>query len=620
MKKKKKDIFFEEALAEEWKDDINFFEVELSSESLFYAGFLILILSLVVLGRIIFLNVVLGKNFQEQAQINSGQKEFIIPPRGLIYDRNGKILAQNQIAFSAFLNIENFIKNEDLQQKTLEIIEKNFGISKSDFENLIKERLSSNVLTPILISSDLTHEQILFLQRENLPTIQIKESFKRFYPYGEYFSTVLGYVGYPDLLDLKQKNYLKPQFLTGKTGIEAYYDKELVGEPGIILNIRDAKGKILSTNKAQDVKPGKDLNLTIDAELQEYLYKRMKEGLEFLGRESGAGLILNPQNGEVLAMVSFPSFDNNIFLQPSKREEIQKILNNANKPLFNRVISGVYAPGSTIKPLVGIAGLKEGVITPERKIFSPGYLDIPNPYDPLKPTRFLDWRYQGEVNLYSAIAQSSNVYFYIVGGGFGDISGLGISRLIEWWKKFGLGQKTNIDLIGESTGFLPTPQWHKKVFGREWLIGDTYNVSIGQGDLGVTPIQLLNYISAIGNGGKIYRPHLLKDLQPEVLIDLSYLKPEIEEVKKGMVETITSPLGTAHLMADLLLEIAGKTGSAQIEGNKFENAFFVGLAPKDNPQIAILILVEKARQGSLNAVPIAKDVLGWYYENRMKNK
>jgi penicillin-binding protein 2 len=620
MKKKKKDIFFEEALAEEWKDDINFFEVELSSGPLFYAGFLILILSLIILGRIIFLNVVLGKNFQEQAQINSGQKEFILPPRGLIYDRNGKILAQNQIAFSAFLNIENFIKNEDLQQKTLEIIEKNFGISKSDFENLIKERLSSNVLTPILISSDLTHEQILFLQRENLPTIQIKESFKRFYPYGEYFSTVLGYVGYPDLSDLKQKNYLKPQFLTGKTGIEAYYDKELVGEPGIILNIRDAKGKILSTNKAQDVKPGKDLNLTIDVELQEYLYKRMKEGLEFLGRESGAGLILNPQNGEVLAMVSFPSFDNNIFLQPQKKEEIQKILNDTNRPLFNRVISGVYAPGSTIKPLVGVAGLKEGVITPEKKIFSPGYLDVPNPYNPSKPTRFLDWRYQGEVNLYSAIAQSSNVYFYIVGGGFGDISGLGISRLIEWWKKFGLGQKTNIDLIGESTGFLPTPQWHKKVFGREWLIGDTYNVSIGQGDLGVTPLQLLNYISAIGNGGKIYKPHLLKDLQPEVLIDLSYLKPEIEEVKKGMVETITSPLGTAHLMTDLPFEIAGKTGSAQIEGNKFENAFFVGFAPKDNPQIAILILVEKARQGSLNAVPIAKDVLNWYYENRMKNK
>jgi len=620
MKKKKKDIFFEEALAEEWKDDINFFEVELSSGPLFYAGFLILILSLIILGRIIFLNVVLGKNFQEQAQINSGQKEFILPPRGLIYDRNGKILAQNQIAFSAFLNIENFIKNEDLQQKTLEIIEKNFGISKSDFENLIKERLSSNVLTPILISSDLTHEQILFLQRENLPTIQIKESFKRFYPYGEYFSTFLGYVGYPDLLDLKQKNYLKPQFLTGKTGIEAYYDKELVGEPGIILNIRDAKGKILSTTKAQDVKPGKDLNLTIDAELQEYLYKRIKEGLEFLGRESGAGLILNPQNGEVLAMVSFPSFDNNIFLQPQKKEEIQKILNDANKPLFNRVISGIYAPGSTIKPLVGVAGLKEGVITPEKKIFSPGYLDVPNPYNPSKPTRFLDWRYQGEVNLYSAIAQSSNVYFYIVGGGFGDISGLGISRLIEWWKKFGLGQKTNIDLIGESTGFLPTPQWHKKVFGREWLIGDTYNVSIGQGDLGVTPLQLLNYISAIGNGGKIYKPHLLKDLQPEVLIDLSYLKPEIEEVKKGMVETITSPLGTAHLMIDLPFEIAGKTGSAQIEGNKYENAFFVGFAPKDNPQIAILILVEKARQGSLNAVPIAKDVLNWYYENRMKNK
>ncbi|MGC8776173.1 MAG: penicillin-binding protein 2 [Minisyncoccia bacterium] len=615
----KDDLFFEEALGDEWDKDIRIFEVELSNKPFLYVGIFIIILGLIFVFRLGFLNLVLGKDLSQKAEINSGKKELILPPRGIIYDRFGKVLAENKLSSEALLDINEFIKNPELEDEILKNIEKILGIPANDLLDLINERIQSNLTDPIVLKSNLTQQEIIALNTLNLKSVQIRQGYTRFYPDGEVFSSILGYVGLPSKQDLNIKNYLTNQIFTGKAGIEYQYDQDLVGEPGIILNQRDALGKILSTINAKNPTPGKNLNLTIDYDLQKYLFNRMAEGLKSLDRNSGAAIALDPKSGEVLAMVSFPSYDNNIFIDSSKHKEVLEIINDKSLPLFNRAISGSYAPGSTIKPLVGIAALAEKIISPTKTIFSPGYLDVPNPYNPSAPTRFLDWRYQGDVNLYSAIAQSSNVYFYVVGGGFGDIRGLGINKLIEWWKKFGLGEKTGIDLPGEIKGFLPTPEWHQKTLKRPWLLGDTYNASIGQGDLGVTPIQLINYISAIANGGKIFKPHLLKkDNSGEVLADLSYLSSEINEVKKGMIQTISSPLGTAHLMNDLPMQVAGKTGSAQIQQNKAENAFFVGFAPADNPQIALLVLVEKSRQGSLNAVPIAKDVFQWFYENRIK--
>lgn len=612
------DIFFEDALSDEWSKDRGIVEVEFSNKPFLYAGVFVLILGLIFIFRTFFLNIVLGNSFLEKAEINSGVKELILPPRGIIYDRNGKVLAENKLSYEALLDINEFIKNPDLEDKTLKNIENILRIYSGDLLNLINEKINSNLTDPVVLKSNLTQDEIIALNSLNLKTIKIKQNYSRFYPDGEVFSSVLGYVGWPSKDDLNQKKYLTSQIFTGKAGIEYEYDKDLVGKPGVILNKIDALGKILLTTKVNDPLPGKNLTLTIDADLQKYLFDRMKRGLESLGRNSGGAIALNPKTGEVLAMVSFPTYDNNIFIDPLQKKEVLKIINDKSLPLFNRTISGIYAPGSTIKPLVGIAALSEKVISPTKTFFSPGYLDVPNPYNPLKPTRFLDWRYQGDVNLYSAIAQSSNVYFYIVGGGFGDFQGLGINKLIEWWQKFGLGKKTNIDLPNEQTGFIPTPDWHKEKLKRPWLLGDTYNVSIGQGDLKVTLIQLINYISSIANDGKLFKPHLLKDKPSEVLADLSFLSNEINEVKKGMIQTINSPLGTAHLMSDLKFQVAGKTGSAQIQQNKAENAFFVGFAPAEDPQIALLILVENSREGSLNAVPIAKDVLNWFYENRIK--
>jgi penicillin-binding protein 2 len=329
-------------------------------------------------------------------------------------------------------------------------------------------------------------------------------------------------------------------------------------------------------------------------------------------------------------LVSLPSFDNN---------EIKSAdLINPAKPFFNRVVSGEYAPGSTIKPLVAFAALKENLISPEKEIFSAGYIEIPNPYNPDKPSRFPDWKANGWVNLYSAIARSCNIYFYAVGGGFEDVNGLGIKRLKEYWGKFGLGQKTGIDLPGEKPGFLPDENTKEESGGEIWRIGDTYNVSIGQGDLLVTPIQLINYVSAIANNGKIYRPFLVdkitdgsgnvaKEISPEILADFPEDLENIKLIQRGMLDTVGKSYGTASLLSGLPIPVAAKTGTAQIEGNKKINALFVGYLPVEalakagapiEKQIAILVLVEDAREGGMNAVPVANEVFGWYYENRIK--
>ena len=340
------------------------------------------------------------------------------------------------------------------------------------------------------------------------------------------------------------------------------------------------------------------------------------------------GIALNPKTGEVLSLISLPSFDNNIFGEAGKNQERIKLINSGLKPMFNRAVSGVYTPGSVIKPVVAVAGLKEGVIDTGTKVFSAGFIEIPNPYNPDQPSRFLDWKAHGWVDVYSALARSSNIFFYAVGGGFGDIKGLGIDRLNQYWREFGLGKKTGIDLGAESAGFLPNPDLKEKKSGDIWRIGDTYNVTIGQGDLMVTPLQILSQIASMANGGKFFKPYLLEKIEdtygktlmetrPSVLLDNSSLEDYFKEVRKGMEDAVSKPYGTANMLSVLPIKAAGKTGSSQVSNNTKTNAFFIGYMPADDPQIAVLVLIEDAKEGSLNAVPVGKDALEWYYYNRL---
>jgi len=613
------DIDFEESLSEDWSKDLDVVEITIGKSPMLWLTLAISIIGILTGGRLLYLGILENGVYSAKAGANLNVVKSISAPRGIILDRYGKVIADNRAVFRALLDIREFIRNKDLDVPTLEAIQNILNLDPDQVLSFIQDPKNSlsDYTLPVVLSPDLTQEQVLKLKSLGLKTLIVENGYLRSYPMGREFASILGYTSLTSADDLKANPSLTNEDFVGKAGLEAYYDSELQGKPGKIVQFRNARGEILGETQKSNPEAPPPLRTSIDSEFQKYFYDRLSQALRSLGRTTGVGMAMNPETGEILSMVNLPSYDNNIFTEAAKTDERQNVVTSELRPLFNRAVSGAYSPGSTIKPLVGVAALTEGIISSTRTIFSPGYLDIPNPYDSSKTTRYLDWRYQGSVDMSSAIAQSSDVYFYEVGGGWADIKGLGISRLLIWWKKFGMGEKSGIDFPGEYKGFLPDPDWKQRYFKTPWLLGDTFNVSIGQGDLQITPVQLLNYISAIANGGKLYEPHIkIKD--PKVNHDLSQYLPAIQEVQKGMREAVTSKLGTANSLSDLSFPTAAKTGSAQIQNNTKENAFFVGYAPLDNPQIAILILVEHAKEGSLNAVPVGKDVLRWYYENRIK--
>ncbi|MEX2054328.1 MAG: penicillin-binding transpeptidase domain-containing protein [Candidatus Colwellbacteria bacterium] len=563
----------------------------------------------IVFLRIGYMSIVKGSAYKARSQDNLHQTIPLIAPRGDIVDRNGQPLVRNKPVFSVFLQIDQMIKNNE-QEAVLRATQEILGVNEEKVIKLIQDTNLENI-GDIIIATDITRDQVIATESQGLKSLNVEQSFKR-----EYISVALSHiVGYTGLVsdqDLENDDDLVLNDTIGRSSLELYYDTLLRGENGRVTILSNSSGDIAEVLRTKDPIPGEALKTTIDKELQEYFYSRMISGLNALGRTSGVGLAIDPRNGEVLALLSFPSYDGN---------DVSRYLNNPQKPLFNRAVAGVYNPGSTIKPLHAAAALHEGVVSPSSQFYSSGYIEIPNPYNVDLPSRFVDWKAHGWVNVYSALARSSNVYFYIIGGGFQDQMGLGIERLGEYWRKFGLGAPTGIDLPGESSGFLPDPEEKEQRTNDIWRVGDTYNVSIGQGDLAITPLRLLSAIAAIGNGGIAYVPHLLMNNDPRLLLDIRDMGTALAQVRQGMRDASTQQYGTANLLGDIPMYIGAKTGSAQVSGNTKTNALVVAYGARDeglDPEIAILVLVEDAREGSLNTVPIARDVLRWYYENRIQ--
>ncbi len=618
---KKNEIELEDILTDHAAEE-DFVEVPVGDRAFRTMMLLALVLSLVVVYQVLYLNVFQGSFYDHRALVNMSDPNVQIAPRGIIYDRTGKALVQNVTSFNVFLTPGSLPDDPSARSA---IIAQAAGILGLD-QNAILEELGAkdwSLSDKLPLKEDVNHDELVALSAANLAGVDVESGFKQSPVTPLDLSHVLGYTGLVGESDLKANQDLTVDDQVGRAGLEAEYDAYLRGTDGEKLVLSNAAGKAQTERTVRLPSPGDDVTTYIDAGLQEYFYNDLQADIRALGRQIGVGLAFDPQNGEVLALFNIPSYD------PGN---VAASLNGPNQPLFDRAVAGLYSPGSTIKPLDAVGALASGILNPDHQIFSPGYLDVPNPYDPTHPSRFLDWQYQGWVDLYSALAKSSDVYFYEVGGGFGDQTGLGITRLKEWWQKFGLGEPTGIDLPGEASGFLPDPAWMKSAKGEDWLLGDTFNVSIGQGDLTVTPVELLNYISAIANGGKLFAPRVMEKItdaegnviaesQPKVLSDLSAeIGPYLKDVQQGMRDAVTKPYGTAYLLHDLPLPVAAKTGSAQVKNNTETNALFVGYAPANDPQIALLILVENAKEGSLNVVPVARDVFSWYYQNRILNQ
>lgn len=406
-------------------------------------------------------------------------------------------------------------------------------------------------------------------------------------------SNLLGYVKYPK--KDKYGFYYNTEYI-GADGVEKYYNDMLSGEHGLKINETDALGNKISESMIRPAKKGENIVLSVDSRLQNSFYEAIKKTAETSGFRGGAGILMHVETGEVVASVTYPEYDSNIMTDGRDTAAIKSLLSDDNNPFLNRVSSGLYSPGSILKPIFALAALQEKIISPEKQIESTGELRLPNPYRPGEFSIFKDWKAHGWTDMREAIAVSSDVYFYQIGGGFPGQQGLGIERIDEYSKMFGFGSIIEDSFFTGKKGNIPTPEWKKENFkGDIWRIGDTYNTSIGQYGFQVTPIQATRAVAALANGGKMIEPTILfgDTSRPSKTVQLPIQNPEYYRIiSEGMRMTVTE--GTAQATNVPYIEIAAKTGTAQVGvRNQYINSWIVGFFPYQNPKYAFVLLLER---------------------------
>jgi penicillin-binding protein 2 len=502
------------------------------------------------------------------------------------------------------------------------------GANLDEMRQII-EPLDRKSPNPVTLVQNLEKDSALVLisRKKEFAGFSVQNNPIRDYKDPLMFSHLVGYTGKITSQELEQhkdKDYLLNDYI-GKTGVEFQYEQYLRGVPGSNQTEIDAQGEYSKTLPSIPAQTGNSLKLNIDYGLQKAAYDAALSVVSKNKSRKAAVVVSNPQNGQVLAYLSLPGFDGNWFARGIKGNEYASLLEDPAVPLLNRVISGTYPPGSTVKPMLGIAALTEKIVTPQTKITDDGVIRIGS---------YTYYGYErsglGVMDIYSAIARSSDIYFYSIGGGNAKsvvTEGLGPDRLAEWFRKFNLGSPTGIDLPNEKPGLVPDPAWKMQARNEPWYLGNTYHYSIGQGDLLTTPLQIHNATATIANGGKIYQPYivdevigtngdLLKKFQPTLLKD-NFLDPQhVKVVQDAMRQTVTA--GSARSLAALPLAVAGKTGTAQFDARDLSltHAWFTSYAPFDHPQIAVTVLVESGGEGSSVAVPIAREIYSWWAANR----
>lgn len=428
-------------------------------------------------------------------------------------------------------------------------------------------------------------------------------------------SSLIGYIKYPS--KDKYGFYYNEDFV-GKDGVEKYFNDELTGQNGDRLIEIDAAGKVQSESVVRPPEDGKDIKLSIDSDLQTFMYKTISDLATRVGFTGGAGVIMNVNTGEVMAITSYPEYNSQILTDGSDVSAINGYLNNPNNPFLNRAIDGLYTPGSIVKPFMALAALSENIIDPSTKILSTGSISIPNPYDPSNPSVFKDWRPQGWVDMRHAIAVSSDVYFYEVGGGYENQKGLGISLIDKYMSEFGFGKNLPDGFFSGVSGTIPTPEWKKENFnGEDWRIGDTYHTSIGQYGFQVSPIQEVRAVASIANGGKLMDPSILYGGNPDKFINLNLNQDYLNVVREGM-NMGTQPGGVAQGLGVDYLKLAAKTGTAELGSKKqFVNSWVSGFFPYDNPQYAFTIIMEKGPvTNTIGGVYVMRQILDWMHQNK----
>jgi penicillin-binding protein 2 len=583
---------------------------------------------LVILAKVFLSQVVYSKISADLAEGNKIRPRVITALRGMITDKNGVWLARNVPSFDLALYPSDLPKDKALREEEYQNIA---GISGVDAGEIKKQAEANGLLSldQVVIKENLSREEALILEEKTatLPGVFVAQKASREYKNLLGMAHILGYTGKVSENDLAENpNYLFSDWI-GKSGLEATYEQYLKGKNGVEQVEVDSTGsiiRVLTDENNREPTEGDSISLYLDSALQEkvgeYLTGGMAQAKELTGEDSSGAvaIVMNVKNGGILSMVSLPSYDDNLFAKGISASDYQNLISNPTKPMFNRAISGTYPPGSIIKIVMASAGLAEGVIATNTSFDTPAAIEIGE-------WSFPDWKDHGVTNITRAIAESNNIFFYAVGGGYDKIKGLGIERMKKWWQKFGLGGETGIDLPAEASGLLPDPDWKEKVFSEPWYIGDTYHAAIGQGDLLITPIQMVRTVAAIANGGELLQPQLMQkivDKDGNVVEEFGPITQNgqvappdvISTVQQGMRMTVTD--GSARALSDLPFKVAGKTGTAQFFGNTKTHAWFECYAPYDDPEIAVIVLVEGGGGGNEIAVPVARNILEYYFNNK----
>ena len=520
---------------------------------------------IIFFGRAFSLEAVHGTAYAEVSRENRLSRSIIFASRGIIYDRNGRAVASNEVPL-------------------------NDSQSESSGEHSAEQNVLAASSTPFA-----------FRHYIALPGL----------------SNLIGFVRYPKQDD--SGAWWREEY-AGASGVELTYDARLRGENGSRLIESDARGKVEREHIVIPPRTGSDIHLTIDADVESTLYSLLFAHAREQGFEGGASVIMDVKTGDILALTSFPEYDHAAFAA-GNASAIRALNSDPHTPLLNRALSGLYAPGSIVKPIFAAGALNEGIIRPDTQIESTGQLVVPNPYDAAHPSIFKDWKPLGWLDMKHAIAVSSDQYFYTIGGGFGSQQGLGIARLDAYARLFGLGSKTGIALSGEQDGVVPTPEWKEHVFGKDdpWRIGDTYHTAIGQYGFQITPLQAVRYIAAIAHGGSLVTPKLTEGERVRTSF-IGISEDKLQVIREGMRMAVSSesPDRTARALDMGGITIAGKTGTAQVgEHNQWMNSWSVGFWPAGNPRFAFATVLERAPAGTLSgAAPAMRPFFDWLVANK----
>ena len=622
-------------------------EGETNRRSLMGLGLMAVVILAVLVSRLFWLQVIGGNYNLALANGNRIRETVERAPRGMIYDRNGQVLASNVASFDVTVVPEllpTAVKDRQAEYARVGTI---IGMNGADValraEVTCKTHAEGCLASPVpqLVASGVDHDKALLVDQYHtqLPGFSLDVNPIRQYGDNDLLAAFLGYTGRVDAQEAQRNPELGPTDLIGKSGLEKQYENVLRGANGGSETEVDASGRPIKLLASRDPVPGNNLKLTIDQGLQQQMVNAIQGQMAASGATRAAGVAVNPKTGEVLAIASLPSYDDNLFSRGISQNDYDKLLSDPGQPLFDKAVMGGYPSGSIIKPLGASSALQAGVITPDTIVNDAGKIVVPNKYDPAHPATYYGWERTtglGQVNVLQALAQSSDIFFYEVMGGFTDfLHYMGVDRLTSFYEKFGLGAKTGIDLPSEASGRVPTPDWKKSFSGQGWYTGDTYNISVGQGDLLVSPLQMVMAISVVANGGTLYRPHLVDAITDATGKVVQQIKPDpvrqgfispsnLAVVRQGMELAVTEPAGTACCLIkqQVPVSVAAKTGTAETvthdagtnaQQQSKPDAWFEAFAPADDPKIAIVVLVEHSGEGAVYAAPAARETLAWYF-------